>query len=145
MLFFHINKQKKMKYRIRKRQKAAKALEANITQKNLLTDDLFIIEKALDSAQSEETCFRQFFEEEMPSHMKKALQMEIVHWRQLKDTVDLLTRVQISPEEYQARAKIFQQSLQEITQIQFLEMDMLYSPLKKHYDDLLTGIEARTA
>jgi hypothetical protein len=145
MLFFHISKQKKMKYRIKKRQKAAIAIETNITKKNLLTDELLFINKALESAHADETSFRQFFDEEMPSHMKKALQIEILHWRQLKDTVDLLTRVQISPEEYQARAKIMLQTIQETIQVEALEMEMLYSPLKKHYDDILSGIESRIA
>jgi len=143
MLFFHINRQKRMKYRIRKRQKAAKTIETNITKKNLLTDELFLINKALESAQADETSFRQFFEEEMPEHIKKALQMEIFHWRQLKGTVDLLARVQITPEEFQSRAKIMQQILEEIMQVEELQMEMLYSPLKKHYDDILAGIEAR--
>jgi len=133
-----------MKHSFKERLQIAKSLEKDILSLDIMKGNLSIAFRAIEIVETDEVTFKQLFQEDMPAHMKKALFIEYNLWVQIKDSICFFSKVPMPEDEFLSRAKRFQPVIQEIIQIIELEIEMLYSPLIKHYQDLISNIEGST-
>lgn len=143
MSWFHFTKQERLQ---RNRQIRREHAE---TAKKHAGDNIFLIpheiEPALKIALDEERTFEEYFREQMPAHIKAALNLEISFWQHLKEKVEDASEAKLTEAEYDRLKDSFRSFLVVLIDLLHLEEELLSSCLQKHYIDLTQAIQARAA
>lgn len=143
MSWFHHTKQEWLQ-----RSHAARREHAEEAKKHT-SDNIFMIPHeiapALNIANDEEQTFEEYFGEKMPSHVLKALDMEISLWQHLDERIADINPGHLGDAEYERHAKAIRMFLVIIVDLLHAEDEMLGSCLQQHYLDILLELHRRAA
>ena len=143
MSWFHFTKQERLQ---RNRQIRREYAE---TAKKHANDNIFLIpheiEPALKIALDEERTFEEYFREQLPAHLKLALDAEIALWKRLHEHVDAARAAKLSEADYDRLKDSFRTYLVVLIDLLHMEEEMVTSCLQKHYVDLTRALQARAA
>lgn len=141
MSWFHFTKQERLQ---RNRQIRREYAE---TAKKHAGDNIFLIPHeitpALKIALDEERTFEEYFGEQMPAHMKGALNLEVSFWQYLQEKVDDAREAKLSEADYDRIKDSFRTFIVVLIDLLHMEEEMITSCLQKHYVELTHAIQAR--
>jgi hemerythrin superfamily protein len=143
MSWFHYTKQERLKRDRELRRELAE------TAKKHTADNIFLIPHdiapALTAALDEERTFEESFREKMPSHLRKALDLEISFWQHLNEKIDNVRAEHLTDSDYDKLKDAVRSFLVVLIDLLHAEEEMLTSCLQQHYLDLLHQLQARAA
>jgi hypothetical protein len=143
MSWFHFTKQERLQ-----RNRQTRRDYAEIAKKHA-GDNIFLIrheiEPAIKIALDEERTFEEYFREQMPAHLKAALNLEISFWQHLQEKLDDAREATLTEADYDRIKDSFRSFLVVLIDLLHMEEEMLSSCLQKHYVDLTHAIQARAA
>lgn len=143
MSWFHFTKGERLKRNRELRREHAE------TAKKHTSDNIYLIpheiEPALKSALDEERTFEEYFGEQLPAHMKEALNVEIALWQRLAKAIDATKGRNISEAEYQQLAASIRDFLIPLIDLLHAEEEMITSCLQVHYVRITRELQLRAA
>ena len=143
MSWFHFTKQERLQ---RNRQIRREHAE---TAKKHAGDNIYLIpheiEPALKIALDEERTFEEYFGEQLPAHMKEALNAEIALWQRLTKAIDASRGRNIGEPEYQQLAAAIREFLIPLIDLLHAEEEMITSCLQMHYVRIVRELQRRAA
>lgn len=143
MSWFHFTKQERLQ---RNRQVRGEHAE---TAKKHAGDNIYLIpheiEPALKMALDEERTFEEYFGEQMPSHLKEALAVEIALWQRLAKAIAATQGHNITEPAYQELAAAIRDFLIPLIDLLHAEEEMITSCLQVHYVRIVRELQLRAA
>jgi hypothetical protein len=143
MSWFHFTKQERLQ---RNRQIRREHAE---TAKKHAGDNIYLIpheiEPALKIALDEERTFEEYFGEQLPAHMKEALNAEIALWQRLAKAIDASRGRNIGEPEYQQLAAAIREFLIPLIDLLHAEEEMITSCLQVHYTRIVCELQRRAS
>jgi len=143
MVFFHIDKQRRLKNRIKERLHFAHYLKNHFDEKDHLPANHERIMKSISIAESDESAFKKLFNEPMPQQLKKGLQVELGMWIYLRNILDRLSTGELSDNAFKEKASKLKGYLKLLVRTIEIEIEILYSPLVYYYERELSAISRR--
>jgi len=103
------------------------------------------IEPALKSALDEGRTFEEYFDEQLPAHMKEALNVEIALWQRLAKAIEATKGHNVTEPEYQQLAASIREFLIPLIDLLHAEEEMITSCLQVHYTRIVRELQLRAA
>ncbi len=140
MLWFHQDKQGRMRHRYKVRAGYAQVLLRDAARHSLLNNNALLAQQGFEAADADEHEFTTIFAEPMPEHLRIAVHLETDLWVALRTTLDSARTGKLSAQDYARLALPVRKELSTLLKLLDLEQEIMYSPLSKHFHDQLKAL-----